>query len=201
MTAPGTPGPTCGARTRGGGTCKKPPLDGTTRCRLHGGASPQAQAVAAQRIAERELLFLGIPVTEIHPAEAIVQLVHYQAAIVNYWRTKVADLDEADLTWGRTSEVEKGSGEFPGTDTTREAKPNIAYAMLDQAQVRLADYATAALKAGVEERRVRLAESQGQLVAAAIRQILDGLNLSPAQLELVPTVVPAALRLIAGSAA
>jgi len=198
MTTRGTPGPTCGARTRNGGTCKKPPLDGTTRCKLHGGASHKAQAVAAQRRAERELIFLGIPVTEIHPAEAIVQLVQYQAAIVNYWRTKVANLDENDLTWGRTIEVRKDSGEFPGTDTTSEAKPHIAYAMLVQAQDKLADYATAALKAGVEERRVRLAENQGALVAQAIRQVLDQLNLTPTQQELVPTVVPAALRLIAG---
>jgi hypothetical protein len=70
--------------------------------------------------------------------------------------------------------------------------------MLVQAQDKLADYATAALKAGVEERRVRLAENQGALVAQAIRQVLDQLNLTPTQQELVPTVVPAALRLIAG---
>lgn len=189
--------PLCGARTRQGGTCRKPPMDGTTRCKLHGGASPNAQRLAVQRRAERELLFLGIPVTEIHPADAIVQLVHYQAAIVNYWRGKVNDLNEDDLTWGRTKE--KVGGDDQGI--TSEAKPNIAYALLVQAQDKLAEYAAAALRAGVEERRVRLAESQGQLVAQAIRSVLDALNLSPAQLELVPTVVPAALRLIAGEVA
>ena len=30
---------TCKAKTRLGGTCKKPPLQGKTRCRLHGGLS------------------------------------------------------------------------------------------------------------------------------------------------------------------
>jgi len=29
----------CGAKTRGGGTCQKPPVKGRTRCRLHGGAT------------------------------------------------------------------------------------------------------------------------------------------------------------------
>lgn len=29
----------CGAKTRGGGKCKKAPLEGRTRCKLHGGAS------------------------------------------------------------------------------------------------------------------------------------------------------------------
>ncbi len=30
---------TCSAKTRLGGECKKPPLHGKTRCRLHGGLS------------------------------------------------------------------------------------------------------------------------------------------------------------------
>ena len=30
---------TCGAKTRGGLPCRKPPLAGKTRCKLHGGAS------------------------------------------------------------------------------------------------------------------------------------------------------------------
>jgi hypothetical protein len=47
--APGGPGigtgaagrPLCGAKSRAGGTCRKPPAPGRTRCRLHGGASPR----------------------------------------------------------------------------------------------------------------------------------------------------------------
>lgn len=36
-TAP-VPAPRCGARTRGGGRCRKPAAKGKRRCRLHGGA-------------------------------------------------------------------------------------------------------------------------------------------------------------------
>ena len=32
---------TCGARTRSGNPCLKPPLVGRNRCRLHGGLSPK----------------------------------------------------------------------------------------------------------------------------------------------------------------
>src|SRR5690606_36576839 len=39
----------------------------------------------------------------------------------------------------------------------------------------LVKVSTAALKAGVEERRVRLAEKQGQLVAGVIRRVLVGM--------------------------
>jgi hypothetical protein len=31
----------CGALTRGGATCRRPPVAGRTRCRLHGGATPR----------------------------------------------------------------------------------------------------------------------------------------------------------------
>ena len=32
---------TCGAKTRSGNPCQKPPLLGRNRCRLHGGMSPK----------------------------------------------------------------------------------------------------------------------------------------------------------------
>ena len=32
---------TCSAKTRTGHPCQKPPLQGKTRCRLHGGLSPK----------------------------------------------------------------------------------------------------------------------------------------------------------------
>ena len=191
----------CGAHTRTGGTCQNPPIHGGTRCRMHGGASPRAQAAAERRLAEaaatRELTRLGVTRRDIHPAEALIELVQFTAGEVDFWRTRVSELDEDAFTWGVTRE--KSGGDDHGT--TKEAKPNIAYVMLERASDRLASYAAAALKAGVEERRVRLAESQGALVAQAVRQILDQLHLTPTQLELVPTVVPAALRTIAGEVA
>src|SRR5579883_362242 len=33
----------CGARTGNGGLCRKPPLAGGNRCRLHGGATPRGE--------------------------------------------------------------------------------------------------------------------------------------------------------------
>jgi hypothetical protein len=201
MTARGTPGPTCGAKTTTGGTCKKPPLKGATRCKNHGGKSPRAQAAAQDRLeqaaAERALARIGVTIREINPADALLELVHYQASIVDFWRQRVSEVADADLTWGVTRVKEGGDDR----GTTQEAKPHIAYVLLVQAQDKLADYCTQALKAGVEERRVRLAESQGALAAQAIRNILDALHLTAEQLELVPTVVPAQLRLIAGGGA
>jgi hypothetical protein len=189
----------CGAKTRNGGTCKLMPAPGATRCRLHGGASPNAIAKAAERLADqaaaRELARIGRK-RDVHPAEALLELVQWQAGLVDYWRAEVADLEAEDLTWGKTRE--KVGGDDRGT--TYEAAPHIAYTLLVQAQDKLADYASRALKAGVEERRVRVAEQTGQLVAEVIRAILSELNLTSEQQHLVGEVVPKHLRRLAAVA-
>ncbi len=59
----------------------------------------------------------------------------------------------------------------------------------------------AAIRAGVEERRVRLAEKDGARVVAVIRGILDDLHLTAEQLAKVPHVVPARLRSLLEEAA
>jgi hypothetical protein len=37
-------GPRCGARTRAGAACRRPPARGRTRCNLHGGKSPRGRS-------------------------------------------------------------------------------------------------------------------------------------------------------------
>ncbi|UVY83805.1 hypothetical protein NLU66_16585 [Brachybacterium sp. NBEC-018] len=188
----------CKATARSGDPCRRAAMKGGTVCASHGGKSPQAKAAAARRLAEQEaakaVRLFSAPV-DVDPARALVDLVQWTAGEVAYWRTQVkqlADEDPKALTWGVTR-IKDG-----GTDggTTLEATPNIAYRMLTDAQDRLAKYAAAALRAGVEERRVKLAEDQGALVAQAIRSILDQLDLTPAQVSRVPEVVPAQLRLL-----
>lgn len=192
----------CHAHTTRDGTrrpCGAPATTGLTVCYRHGGATPTAKAKAARAKTEiraaREVARLGVKITT-HPAEALIDLVHWTAGEVAYWRDVVTQLEQDGghqaLTWGVTRI--KDGGDDAGT--TQEAKPHAAYLMLTQASDRLASYATAALKAGVDERRVRLAEAQGALVADVIRGVLDALNLTPQQWELVPTVVPAQLRLL-----
>lgn len=190
----------CKAHTTAGNPCKAPPVRDMAVCRVHGGSSPnalQARNRRDQENAAREDAARFAARTDIHPADALLELVHYQAGIVDYWRGRIEDVEDEDLEWGVTRE--KTGGDDAGT--TSEAAPHIAYRLLTEAQDKLAAYAAAALKAGIDERRVKLAESQGALVAQAIRGILDQLHLTPEQLELVPTVVPAQLRLITGGTA
>jgi hypothetical protein len=55
----------------------------------------------------------------------------------------------------------------------------------------------AALKAGVEERFVKLAESQGALLASVIKAILGDLDLTPEQAAKAPDVAARHLRAVA----
>lgn len=188
----------CRAHRRDGSPCGSWAVQDSTTCRMHGGTSPQARKAAARRREERQakeaVELFAVPV-ETSPSEALLDLVQWTAGEVAYWRAevrKVAQEEPAKLTAGLTKIVETGDVKQRTVETT----PHIAYRMLASASDRLERYATAALRAGVEERRVRLAEDQGALVAQVIKAVLDELHLTPEQAARVPTVVPAQLRLL-----
>lgn len=202
----------CGANTRSGHPCGRPAGWGTEHpgigtCKLHGGSTTNHNKAAAVVQAQRDVELFAAR-RDIHPAEALLELVQWTAGEVDYWRQRVTQLEEDDLTWG-TTKVKTG-GDDRGT--TEEAKPNIAYAMLVDASNRLERYSSAALKANIDERRVRLAESEGRVLAGVIQRILtrifDALVerlgavearqvLESAWPELVAEIVPSELRAIA----
>ncbi|WP_024817085.1 hypothetical protein [Arthrobacter sp. 31Y] len=102
------------------------------------------------------------------------------------------------LVWGQTEYRDKTGGEDAGQTVVEQAGINIWYQLYLKEREHLAKVCALALKAGIEERKVKLAESQGALVADVIRRILAALNLSPAQQAMVPEIVPQQLRLLAG---
>lgn len=189
----------CGAKNRTGnadGKCvqvKGAGTDhlGTGHCRWHGGNTPNGKTAARTEQARRDVELFGAKRT-IAPAEALLELVHWTAGEVDYWRQRVRELDEDDLTWGVTKE--KQGGDDRGT--TMEAKPNIAYAMLIDASNRLEKYAASALKAGADAAMVQIARGQGQMLASVIQRILARLDLTEQQVALVPVVVPEELRAV-----
>jgi len=191
-------------------------MTGGTVCASHGGSAKQVRAAAARRSAEQAareaVVTLGLPV-DVTPTEALLDEVRWTAGHVHWLRAKVAEHDERALVWGVTrTEAEAGAalligidgdgdvtdvGSAPSTKIIQAASPSIWYELYAKERAHLVAVCTAALRAGVEERRVRLAEQQGDLVATAIRRILDALNLTPDQQQLVGDVVPRELRAIA----
>ena len=58
-------------------------------------------------------------------------------------------------------------------------KPAVWLELYQHERAHLARVATDCLKVGIEERRVKLVEDQGRLVADVIRRIVSGLGLDP----------------------
>ena len=193
-----------GHRKTDGKPCARLPHPGSTVCVKHGGGAPQVRRAAAARLDKANALkeaAMFVQSRDIDPITALLETVQFTAGEVDYWRAKVADLDEDDVAGMGVTKTEVGEEKGQPTNlVTREATEHLYVRLLHEATDRLAKYASLALRAGCEERRVRLAEQQGAMVAIAVRRILDALDLSPAQQELIPTVVPRELRALANPA-
>lgn len=183
-----------------GERCRRAPIKGGTVCKIHGGGSAKVQAAADRRIAEAEMQdavkTLGLPV-DIDPAKALLDEIAYTYGHVQWLRTKVQELSSEDLVWGRV-QTDAGIGPQGPVDTTTEKSgPNVWYQMYLTEREHLVKVTSAALRAGIEERRVKLAEQQGDLVAAVVNRILAALNLTPEQAAQVPIIVPREFRALA----
>jgi len=163
-------------------------MAGQRICYFHGGSSPQALAVVERRATEAavgaELERMGVPV-ETDPGDALLGLVHEAKGNVVYLQARVAKLEE----------VHSPAGGLGGD--WHEAKPHILVAMYGEWSDRLAHYAALALKAGVDERRVRLAESEAERLMSAVVAALASAELSPAQDEAFRLALATELRRMA----
>jgi hypothetical protein len=197
-----------GRSKKTGNQCGSIAMAGQKICRHHGGGAPQNLKAAAQRITEGKAAALvatyGLKV-ETTATEALLDEVQWTAGHVAWLRERVQEIESAalveatdrehPLVWGVTRE--KSGGEDRGT--TEEAAPNVWLKLYQQERAHLVKVCSEAIRAGIEERRVRLAESQGALVAEAIRKILGDLRLTAEQQALVSQVVPRHLRALASA--
>lgn len=178
-----------------GEQCKLLAIPGGKTCRRHGSGTKRARAKAAKVIAavevSRVVATFGNP-RDIDPGAALLEEVHRTAGAVAWLEVKIRDLNDDDLVWGLTRIKEGGDDR----GSTYEAKPNVWLTEYRTERKHLVDVCRIALAAGIDERRVRLAEQQGDLLVTAIRDILDGLGLSVKQQQLVGVVVPRVLRAV-----
>lgn len=192
----------CGAKKRNGKFCKLAPGWGTDHvgygnCKFHLGATRNGRKAAQREMAEAEVKNFGVPL-DVGAHEGLLMAVQGFAGWVKYLQQKVAELEENDLTWGKTRE-ELRTGEAGGTVTIHESKPNTWYVLLQHAQRDLVAAASAAARAGVEERQVRVAESHAQIFAQAIKGILGELGVGDH--PDAPRVVRKHLMLVSGKRA
>lgn len=187
-----------------GKQCSAWPIKGGRVCIKHGGKAPQVRASADRRLqvarAAEAVATFGLR-REIDPRDALLEEVYRTAGAVDWLHQQVQALAAEDVVWGKTEEVDKQAGEFPGVDTRRAAEVNLWVQLWQRERAHLVRVSKEAIGAGLEERRVRLAEQQGAMLAGVIKAILGDLDLSPEQQAKVATVVPMRLRAISGGVA
>lgn len=188
----------CG-RTKGWGTNHP----GIGRCRNHGGASPQAEISGCVQLARRDEVVMGAPLDNLRPEEALLECIRIAGGEVRYASERIAELDPDEavgpVVTTRPLKWEKGA-ESPDERVAEHGPPalHIWIEVRHKAMDRLVNYTKVAIAAGLEERRVRVAEAQGQLLAEAVRGILKDLGV--ADHPQAPTVVRRHLTMMAAGA-
>lgn len=148
---------------------------------------------------------MGIPL-DIEPHNAILECIRIAAGEVQYASERIAELDPEEAvgavvtTLVRPRKLEKGEDAAEQTvEEITHAAPalHILIQARRQAMDRLVQYSATAIKAGIEERRVKLAESQGQLLVQVIRGVLQEMGVLDR--PEVPGIVRRQLTLVAGA--
>ena len=144
-----------------GRPCKLFPVKGAKVCHKHGGRAPQVKAAAKRRLqaksAERAVITFGLP-RQIDPHSALLEELHRVAGVVAWLSDEIARLDADEIT------------QFDMTG--RFEKPSVLVEMYGDERDRFTRVAKAAIDAGIEERRVKLAEAQGEQLGQVIRNVL-----------------------------
>ncbi|KHS52562.1 hypothetical protein [Brevibacterium linens] len=187
-----------------GDQCKNYPVRGLRVCLRHGGGSKKARAAATRNLEQEKFTRvarrLGTPHENLDPAQALLDLVASKAGEVEWLRHQVELLEtDGDLWWGATKVVGKDNPEFGEQyERTEEARQHVVYTLLHKAQDQLARYAAETLKAGVDERQVKLAEQTGAQFETVLTSLLTAISATPEQMQTAATEIPRILRNLAG---
>jgi hypothetical protein len=195
--ADGKPGyDTCGDHggvKKSGGPCGRPAGWGTEhvgvgRCKLHFGNTAAEERKAQEIVARRECDMLGVPV-EVDPGEALILELWEAAGNVAFYRQLVQQLPTHPIPAKRIEVIggpEDGEVEYEPAKSgiyaptfhvsgraTGEAKPHILVQLYNDERKHYAAIAAAALRAGVEERRLRMAEEDaGKIFGAQVKALV-----------------------------
>jgi hypothetical protein len=192
-----------GPRKHGRGACTQAagwgtPHPGVGRCKLHGGSTPTHVRAGQRALAERAVRTYGLPV-DIAADEALLEEIRWTAGHVVWLRERIQEMEPDALIWGVRQRVDQDATEFPGVNITEMASPSVWLDLYQRERKHLVDVCKAALSAGIEERRIRLAESRGVEMAAVVRRLLTALDLSAEQWARVPGLLQQAVGAITGT--
>lgn len=192
----------CGAKTRNGGTCRRWPPPGATRCKLHGGATPRSEAAAARRVkaanaaaaAEEFVKTFGVQQAVEDPALTVVREIQWSRGHVEFLRERVQETAAEALVWSLASETEEDCGEFgPTVSETFTNDPHGWVRLYGEERDRLIRMCTVAARMGIDERLVTIHEFQNKIMIEAMGRTLAHFGLNSRTPE-VAAVVGSILR-------
>ena len=158
--------PVCGAKTRRETQCQRPAGWGTSHvgsgaCKLHGGSMPN-HLKAAQRVrAERSVAEFALA-RDVEPHQALLEALHRWAGVVASLGGVIGDFESDD----DLKQLSRGSEQFE--------RPAVWVEMYNTGLREMAKVAKACVDAGIDERRIALAEEHGRTLDSVLRRVLDG---------------------------
>lgn len=182
----------CGAK-RGGkgkqGTCKLPAGQGTDhpgigRCKHHGGNTTSHVKSAQMEVARREVATMGLP-REVDPHTALLEELARSAGHVQWLHMVVGELEEHQLVGPVGTE---GTDDKTGLKHHADHQYNVWVRLYQDERKHLGVVAATCIKAGIEERRVKLAEEQGLLIAQVLKAVLADLGVDTGSQQVRTTV-------------
>lgn len=185
----------CGGTTRGKpGKCRRSAGWGTDHvgrgyCKLHMGSTPAHSQHAAKIGAVQALTALGQPVTR-DPIQALLDLLYEALGNVAFLRQEAAKLGVELIGF------KYGAAAGVGTYVQSEEARGIV-ALYGEWWDRAAKVAKMAVDAGIAKKQVEIAQQQADTLAAIVRHVLDGLDLSEEQRTLGRKLAAEQMRTIA----
>jgi hypothetical protein len=196
-------------------TCKQAAGAGTDHvgfgyCKFHGGNTPAGKKAGAREmgraiIREQKKAFgdSSAPENHLTPEQALLEEVRRSVAMVRWLEERIGQWDIPDFDALADPKRSTGDAALAGlpplmTETMKgtpmATDVNSWLVLYREERAHMVKVAKLAIDAGIAERMVKVAESQGAMLATAIRAVLQALHLTPHQADRVPFVVPAILR-------
>lgn len=140
--------------------------------------------------------FMGTPI-DVDPHEALLQAIRIAAGEVYYCDRQISRLEE-DLLFERPARkvyTRLPSGHLELIEVRRnEEQMNRWVQWRKDATDRMARYSKMAIDAGIDERRVAVAERVADVLAPLLQNLADDLHLTPKQRALLPDIIGMRLR-------
>lgn len=159
---------------------------GFGRCWLHGGRAPNGKKQAAREKATARLTALGVPVTTDWRAALREQIAEANG--------NVAFLRQEAQALGSDLVGEVMSDARDGTLYATKEEARAIVRLYNEERDRLVKFCKVAAEVGFAEAEIELAKQQGQLMAAIVFEVLDGLKLPAGKITEARQLLGAAFR-------